>query len=269
MRHTPRFNRGYTLIEIVVAIMVFSIIVLVFGIALTSSYDAAFVSKARSQTAVTLQNAMDIIEKDVRYSVEFNGTTEAPYTDLYGRSTTQSANSYIWNYNGLGDDSRVLILSNYASSMRSSSDARRPIYIKRVDANLIYSCTNMPEYLPKLQYRTIYFLQDKKLYRRILTDTTTAICDGQTQAQKQSCPATAFSGTTPAICKARDEIVAQNVSAFSVTYYKDADTLVDNQYRPNGESFLIEADLVTVKLTLKMPPRNEAQTTTLQITRIN
>ena len=186
MFRTQDSSRGYSLVELVVSITVFSIIVIVFGIAVTSAYHEAFASKARSQTTTALQTAMDIIEKDVRYSVEFIGVAKAPYGDIYGRRNTQGAN-FAWNYNGYNAKSRVLILANYASNQREASSIRRPIYINK--PNTFYNCSSQPEYLPKLQYRTVYFVNHGVLYRRILIDTTSPRCPGPKLSQKQSCPA--------------------------------------------------------------------------------
>ena len=47
MFRTQHSSRGYTLVELVVSITVFSIIVIVFGVALTTAYHEAFDSKAR------------------------------------------------------------------------------------------------------------------------------------------------------------------------------------------------------------------------------
>ena len=107
------------------------------------------------------------------------------------------------------------------------------------------------------------------LYRRILIDTTSPRCPGQKLAQKQSCPASAFTASKPAVCQARDEAIAKNVRVFAVQYLKDDDTPVARQYTTGGESHLVEASRVKITLTIAAPPSSETQSTTLSITRIN
>lgn len=266
MSRTRHFNYGYTIVELVVSITVFSIIVVIFGVALTNAYHEVFISKARSQTTTVLQTAMDIIERDVRYSIEFNGATSTPYNDLYGRGGTMAPN-YTWNYTGTGSNARTLILSSYASSQRNVSSARRLVRIDK--STTFYSCSLESEYLPKLQYRTVYFVKDAVLYRRILVDMSSPRCPGQNVAQKQSCPASVFTASKPAICQARDEAIAKNVQAFTIQYLKDDGTPVEHQYAAGGENYLVEASSVSISLTVAALPSNNTQSTTLLVTRIN
>lgn len=268
MFRMQRTSGGYTLVELVTVISVFSLIVITFGITLTSSYGSAFESKARSLADVSLQNAMDVIEKDVRYSTGFNNATSAPYYDIYGPGTVQIGGSgYIWNYRGSSPNSRTLILSNNASTARSRDNTRRPLFVNQPFG--LISCMSGKEYLPKLQYRTIYFVRDRILYRRIVTDTSTSLCAGQPAiSQKQSCPREAFAGTKPAVCKARDEAIARNVNKFTVKYYQNITTPIANQYATGSED-LSDAEHVEVSLTVSMPPSSKTRTSTLLITRIN
>ena len=266
MSRTRHFNYGYTIVELVVSITVFSIIVVIFGAALTNAYHEVFISKARSQTTTALQTAMDIIEKDVRYSIEFNGATSAPYNDPYGRSNTIVPN-YTWSYTGTNPNARTLILSSYASNRRDVSSVRRLVRINK--PTTFYNCSLEPEYLPKLQYRTVYFVKDAVLYRRILVDMSSPRCPGQDIAQKQSCPASAFTASKPAICQTRDEAIAKNVQAFTVQYLKDDGTPVEHQYAAGGENYLVEASSVSISLTVAALPSNNTQSTTLLVTRIN
>lgn len=264
MFRTRRSSAGYTLIELVVAMSVALILLVFFSIAFVNAYHDTFTSKAVSQADVGLQNAMDIIEKDVRYSIGFKPRNDAPFYDSYGTGTSSLPSNYYWNYTGSGSDSRVLVLANYATNQRSESSTRQNIFTNTSQ----YDCATQMSYQPKLQYRVVYFVKDKVLYRRILTDTATALCPGQqAQAQKRSCPSEVFSGAHTG-CFARDEAIARNVSKFSVDYFNDGEAM-ETQYQTDGEEDITAADSVRITLSLTMEPSKITRSNTLNITRVN
>lgn len=265
MSRIRHFSSGVTVVELIVVMVVMGILLTYFAAVLTSLYGESFIVKARSQADSTLQAAFDIIEKDIRYSVAFKHSNQAPFVDTFGMSTTEGAN-YTWSYSGSGAESRVLLLSSNAINQRSSSTIRRPVYARTTS----YNCAEQMVYQPNIQYMTIYFVRDSVLYRRILTDVTTDRCPGQTMAQLQSCPAVAVEGGLGAgsLCKARDEAIAQNVTALKVDYYDSNGDALENQYIPGHKDSVDGATGVNV--TIKIAPNSEVERSrSMRITRVN
>lgn len=265
MQHTNvTASWGFTLVELVVSMTVVSIIMLTIGVMFTSSYQEAFKTKGQSEADNSLQSAFDIIEKDIRYSISFNGTSGVnPFIDRYGMSTNAQSTPYGWNYS-----LPSLILTSYASNQRSSAVARHPVYENSPISG--FNCTNLKMYQPKIRYMTVYFVRDSSLYRRILVDKTTPRCNNEEVAQKQSCPMDAFnSGTVNSSCEARDEELAQNVSALSIEYYNSSGDRIPQQYTPGGTEHIAEAQSVKMTLRITPPPGNHSRSRTMQITRIN
>ncbi len=262
IRHS---SSGVTVVELIVVMVVMGILLAYFAAILTSLYGESFIVKARSQADSTLQAAFDIIEKDIRYSVGFRHTNQAPFVDTFGMSTAEGS-GYNWSYNGSGAENRTLLLVSNASNQRSSSTIRKPVYARTTS----YNCLEQMVYQPKIQYMTVYFVRDNVLYRRILIDTITDRCPGQTMAQLQSCPAAVVDGglSATSACKARDEAIARNVTTLAVEYYDSNGDALENQYVSGHENDINDA--LGAKVTIKIAPNKDVERSrSMRITRVN
>lgn len=259
MRHTRAFSasvsRGVTLIEITIVIVIMPVIVTSFVFVLSSTLHNAHETAARAEYQSSLALAVDRLEHDIRLATAFNSNIGAPFSDSY-----QPVSG--WNYSGTGPDNRVLILSLPATTVRDGAATRTTVY----EDSPAYNCTTELRNNPVLTYRAVYFVEDTTLYKRFLTDTSTATC--APQIQKQTCPA-ADIASWPSSCEARDEVIATNVSQFSVDYLQHGlATPLPDQY--SDASAVALANSVKISLALSKNSSSEITTdTTVTIARIN
>lgn len=237
MNHTNH-ETGYTLIELLTTMVILAILAgSVFMIYMDSYRDST-----RKSVQATLdsssQIAMSVIEHDIRYSFSYNTALPIGFTDPYGSDNSGTPITY----KGASATSRALILAQYATTTNSLSNTRQSIYIQAT-----FNCgTNMYDN-PKLPYTILYFIRNSTLYRRILTDTTTSTCNPP-QYQKQSCPPE----VTPwnMLCKTADEVIADHVTNFSVSYYSGSDTTPTDVYSSSDPAILDTMDSAEITLTL-------------------
>lgn len=279
---------GYTLVELLVAILLVGVVLSVFISAQLSMANTATRQRAQLSMISESQTALSIIERDVRLALAFETTLPAPFSDTYGPTNTNEGWTGSWTYKGNipsdpGSPQKALILRQNSSVLHPFALNRTPVYIQGFVTNPYaateptYNCTTgvsgalTINY--KLPYIQLYFVRNNTLYRRIITDTATALCNGP-QYQKTSCPR---EDTTPATsCKAKDEAIAQNVKAFSVTYYEQLDTptptFIDlNAYNSSDPAIFKEVTNVLVSITLEERPagKPETVTQTIRVSRIN
>lgn len=279
---------GFTLVELMVAVILSGIVVTIFISALMTMVSTAVLQKTQLELSQRNQIALDVIERDIRLATAFE--TAIPYTtfdDDYGPSNTDEGWTGSWAYGGTDANHRVLLLAQRATPGSPLAAARTPVYIRgsatnvyaALDASLnctVYNASTNPTgaltYNPKLPYYLVYFVRDNQLFRRTLTDTTTSLCDGQQQYQKQSCPAV---DTTPAAsCGAYDEKIADDVAAFTITYFSLDDDAVPTDidaYASSDPTILREISNAVVTLQLQKTINGEQRTSTLsvRVSRVN
>ncbi|MDO4773741.1 MAG: prepilin-type N-terminal cleavage/methylation domain-containing protein [Candidatus Saccharibacteria bacterium] len=251
MRLTHHINQhGMTVIELMVSLVVIMVILLTFSVIFTHAYTDILVSNAKTTLASRTMHALSFIEHDVRTAREFLETAPSVYNDPYG--PTPGAQ---WNHRGNGSKSRVLLLDQYATTSPSLSPHRLPVYTRGT-----FACHDIHQkrYNPQLHYLSLYFVKDRTLYRRILTDTTTPLCPGETQAQRQSCPPQLHPASRHHSCQARDEVIATDVEEFIVQYHTQTSPITD-AYTKSGA--VVDADYITV--TLRLTDTTHADTTSL------
>lgn len=239
MRHTRAFSAsssaGVTLVEVMIVIVMIPLIIIAFIFVLDNTLYSAHQTAARAEYQSAIARATDRLEHDIRLASAFNSDISGSFSDDYAPVAG-------WTYAGTGTDDRVLILSLPATTVRDGASSRTTVY----EDTAKYNCTTQLQNNPVLTYRAVYFINQGTLYKRFLTDTTTDSCG--VQIQKQSCPA-ADIASWPASCGARDEIIATNVSRFSVDYLQyGLDTPLPNQYDDVASVTLARS--VQISLTL-------------------
>lgn len=257
---------GVTIVElsIVVALIPLVIvgIVVILQLTLSDSKKVALQSTYDSEAGFSA----DWLEHDVRFASEFKSNIASPYTDVYPPAGG-------WKYQGSGPNNRVLILSSPASTSKQGNSTRVLSYKKDLrTVGVPFNCTNQLTYNEILKYNSIYFVKDKTLYKRYITDTTSPLCNDQ--IQKQSCPSELRASWSPK-CKASDEIIAENVTKFSVDYFAASGTNpainspIEDQY--SDPTSLNEAEAVEINFVITQPNHANpiSSNNTIRITRVN
>lgn len=251
-----RFTAGVTLVELALVITIMPLIITSFVLVLDKTLADARHSALQANYDGDSAFAADWLEHDIRLAAQFNTDISSQFSDPYEPGGG-------WDYSGSGSNDRVLILSLPATTVRDGSDSRDIVH----EDSGTYNCTTELVYNPILTYRAVYFVDNGTLYKRTLTDTTTATCNSQ--VQKQSCPA-ADIGSWPTICEARDEVLVTDVSQFSVNYYPAHDTdVLPDQY--TGSEPLNVAQAAEITLTISEPGASTPVTSkiTLKTSKVN
>lgn len=287
-------DAGFTLIELLIAITLSTIVITVFVSALMSMVRTVTIQKTELELSQKSQLALDTIERDVRVALAFDTTPltvsgYTTFTDSYGPTNTDDTWSGTWSYKGTDASHRVLILRESATTTNPLSTSRSLTYAQGNIANpyaelntslncTAYNASTAPSgaltYNPPLPYYLIYFVRDNNLYRRILTDTTTPLCNSQ--YEKQSCPAA--DASPHANCQANDELIVQDVAAFTVAYNSitydasGAATVSDlDVYSSSDTGILNEISNIYVTLQLQKSVYGSPRSSTLsvRVSRVN
>ena len=265
-------SSGFTIVELLVALPLVVMVLGVFVASLITAFRTTNVSKVQLDLNNAAVLALNTMERNVRYSNNYTTGITAPYTDPYGPSNTDGTWTGTWSYKGDSATNRVVILKSYATTENIFSPTRKTVY----NDDLAYDCSATGTlYLnSQLPYYTIFFVNNQTLYRRIITDNnTTAVCNGP-QYQKQTCPNGA---TRVARCKANDEVVATNVTSFSIDYFVQRDTptptfdQITDAYSSTDPTILDGADDAVINLTLSKQIAAEPVTATfsLRMSKVN
>jgi hypothetical protein len=256
-------------VELIIVIVVIGIIFPVFSALFVNTYHDAYVADNKTKASTMILQALSYINEAAVSTNDFQTGISSPFTDAYGPNDLGSSGAQAWTYKGKSSTNRVLITQNYATTVNALNTGRQPVF----ENTAAFNCTTQMSYQPQLVYMTIFFVKNNTLYRRILTDTTTAVCAGNTQQQKQSCPPYIASGSLDATCKANDEILATNVTGFSVDYFQIASdgtsTQIDPTYASSDPTILTAADYINLTITASANSGGTTTTMTQRMTKVN
>lgn len=254
-RSNSAYRPGITIIELLIAIVIISSTLVGMILMLTRAMSDARFAATRTELDSKLSLALTRLEDDVQLATQFEGDIAGPYADTYAPVGG-------WDYSGDSATERVLILSMPATVDRSGTPGRILTY--QNDAS--FNCTTELTYNPVHTYRTVYFVDNQTLYKRFVTDTTTSLCNAQ--VQKQTCPADQI-GSWPAECEARDEVIATNITEFSIDYVLGGESeAIPSQYTDPQLIRDSKAAIVTLRMGSSSPSAPES-IATLRLTRVN
>ncbi len=265
-------SAGFTLIEIGIIVPILIVTVLIIFDALFAMIRASEVESGKIDLTFDKQTAINNVESDVILASLFLPSVDSGMTtDPYKPTTNGNA----WSYLGDSSTSRVLIARLYSTTLNPLDANRQPAFIGN-PAGSECNATNI-YYNNVQQYNAIYFVRDSNLYRRRLIDKTTLLCDPG-QYQKFSCPSQDYLtskglGTRNGTCQADDELLAANVSSFTVQYYssKTSTTPLDVYAVSADPDLVTTAADAEITLTLSKKVSGETITTTskLRMSKLN
>jgi type II secretory pathway pseudopilin PulG len=225
MRHIQRINsvmknqQGLTIVELTIVLVLMGLLMPILFVFLVNTYKDTFIFDDKVKTSTETKQALWYMEDNIKVSNAFLTKVPSPYTDVYGIGDTVSANAgQLWSYKGVppSDGKRVLISQSFATNDNTLNTGRKPVFIKPAELTV---CGGQMWYQPQLSYISVYFVKGTTLYKRVITDRASALCENNVQQQKQSCPPT-ITQSRDASCQANDEVLVNNVSSFSVQYFQ-------------------------------------------------
>ena len=251
-----------TLTEVLVTMVILGLVLSVFVFALILMYRTSAEKTQKLEMDISARDAINRIEQDGRYASSFMTTAPTDrFKDSFGEfDNIQSA--YQWSHKGAANNSnkRVLLLKSYAISTNQYSTQRGHVFINAAG----YNCGNELQLNPKLSYVTIYFVKAETLYRRVLVDNKTQTCWSAKPSERQSCPESA-KGFWPKSCEVYDEVIANDVKAFKITYRTAAQSVISNAYTSSDPGVLNVAEYIDVDLVIGRTISGQLNTTTANI----
>lgn len=179
MKLRTRNQKGFTLVELIVVMLVMSVLSLMLANFIATWLQSETNTQKRADLLTNAQNALDTVTEDIRMSGSVDANNRWP--DTYGPGGSQF---------GWTSGSQVLVLAKTAVTSSNAVIFSDPSnYITQKD-------------------NAIYYLSGTTLYRRILKSTDA------TDAAKTTCPPANATASCPA-----DKTIATGVSAFAVSYY--------------------------------------------------
>lgn len=256
-----------TIVEVLVVIVILGVLFPIFSFIL-ATYRDTYTLEDQLKMNTSTKQALWYIDDNVRVASAFMATVPSPFTDAYGAHNEGTAGAEAWSYKGDSGSNRVLITKSYATTTNSFNTGRQPVFMDTPEFN----CTTQMNYQPQLPFTSVYFVNDETLYRRVLTDTTSALCAGNAQQQKQSCPPYITSGLH-ASCQANDEALLANVTTFSLAYYQvsqdGSSTAIDPGYTSTDPEILAEADYAILTIGTSTRGGTVTNEVTQRITKVN
>lgn len=240
-----RFDRGLTVVELIVSISVSSIILLALVPIIVSFFGNFGYLMAKLRVNNALLAASSQVEGDLIRSMSMmqkptiNDGTKL--NDLPGGSEA--------DYRGTGANSRILILRQPATTKNYSDPSREVIY------NSTNDC--MSPNTPPVVFESVYFVSGGSLYKRTLSshDPSQTFCFNQKSYQKTSCKT--GSGTD---CYQKDIKVLDRVKKFSVEYYNTPIATAPESYASTPDR--IPVDATTAKVVLQVEEKTSQGTIT-------
>jgi type II secretory pathway pseudopilin PulG len=260
------YDDGFTLVEVgIIMPMLIVIVIGLFGVLFAMIHSSA-IEKVNIAITYDAQKVLTAFEGDASLTSAFLPTSDTTVADPYKPTT----NGNQWSYLGDATTSatRVLMMRVYNTSTNPYSTTRTPSYLSAL------GCTESTIYLNSvLQYDVIYFVSGSNLYRRTDIDTTQATC--LTPYQKQSCPSLDTLGLSSrdAACVVDDELIAKDVTAFSVDYFaSDSETVPLDVYSTGADPDLVTTAttvVITTTITRKAYGDNLTGSSTIRVSRLN
>lgn len=217
-----RDQRGLTLIELMVVMIVMSILSLTLANFVITWLQASSMSQLRANLLTNAEYALDTVGDDIRLSGAVDATNRWPDANGPG------GNQFGWASSG-----SVLVLAKAATDKSN---------------NIIFSDT--AKYISQKD-NEIYYVSGGTLYRRTLESTDA------NDAAVTTCPPASATSSCPA-----DKTVATGVTSFAVTYYDADQNIVSADNARSVQLAItlaskLNTQTITATYTTRMVFRNE------------
>lgn len=205
--HRLKLQSGFTLVEVMVVAPIVLIVIAVFIGIIVNLTGEILVTRGTNTIAFSTQDALDMIEQDVRVSVGFLATNSiTPLVSPQGYNNGTQAFP-----NASTSTGSKLVLRSVGLTDTSNAN-RRPVWL--TDQPVPCNSSNVRQNSVLLM-NTIYFVRENTLWRRSVLPPDYATVGCSMPDQQPSC----HPSQTASICVTRDTRVLDNVSEFSLSYF--------------------------------------------------
>lgn len=237
-------SRGFTLVELLVVVPSTVIVIAVLVAFLISLYGSLLVKNGRQQLEIDAQSALFSIRDDPFFAARFAGDNQTGTSDAYAPGGS---------WNAIADDALIIYEASFDANRQN--DGRQLIY----ERDQPYPCGDPSVNENQYSLNTlIYFVSGTTLYKRVLIPDQTLNCD--TTFRLQTCPSNHATANCPA-----DTVVAENVSAFDLTYYNRSGVVMSASSLQSNPELFLQVQRADISLTLQKNFNAEPTTVTAAI----
>ncbi|MCA9328610.1 type II secretion system protein [Candidatus Saccharibacteria bacterium] len=243
-RRNIQNESGYTIVELLIAIPLASIVLVVMMSALFSYYINVYAEAARSNLRTSGQalliNLQDELLFTIAYGEHLDVNLSDPYAPSGGWSYNSSPQTLIINEVALDstrrDDDRHIVRRKVVSNCASASEASNPVALN----NIIYFVEDNPgsdyDSLVKRTVTPNYNLCGIDSVTKLPCTPTSSTC--KANAKTTTCPA---ANVNTGVCKGADSTLTDKVKGFSIKYFSENNI---------ETSYPSDADKLEISLTL-------------------
>lgn len=212
-------NHGFTLIEVLVVAPLIILLIGAFISAIISMTGSVIASKASGNLTLNIQDTLNQIDTDVKFSKSYLATNSVTLT------SPQGYNDDTTDFKNVGTNGNMLILESNATTSNPLNSGSSPIY----QSNQPNACNSpLVTNNTSLLVNIIYFVKNNVLWRRVILPGNYASVSCVNGAignpwQRPSCAPS----INDAFCKAQDQRLVDGVQsgAFDISYYTAADSV--------------------------------------------
>lgn len=207
---------GFTLIEVLVVAPIVILMIGAFIVSVVTMTGTALRAQGNNDLIHNVQNALNMIEQDVRTSGAFLAQTNIPLQpgqSLSGTGTT--------SFKNVAASERAIILSTAATTKSPFDPQKSLVYLKSQPNACGSAQLSQNEILP---VNIVYYIKDSTLWRRSVAPKDYDVLGCTLPWQLPSCTPSS-TGVLPAFCKAQDIKLLEGISLadFKIDYYAFAD----------------------------------------------
>jgi len=261
-------NRGFTLVEMLIVAPMVIIIIGIIIVSIVTLTGESLAEGGRAQLLNDVQDSLDRIEADVKFSGSYLSTNN------FTPTAPQGADNAAQKFVSVASGNDTLILNSFFTTTNPAISTRTLVYIPDTP----FACNDASIVQNQVMTNNIvYFVKDSSLWRRTVATSTYAskACLNTTIWQQPSCPE-ALMSTNTSLCIAQDELLLSGVepSDFIVEYFLSASdaTPASGTENSDPDARQIAIDKAsTIQITLKgnrvYAGRDITQQGTIRVTR--
>ncbi|HET8884117.1 MAG TPA: hypothetical protein VFM68_01460, partial [Candidatus Saccharimonadales bacterium] len=272
---------GFTLVEVLGVAPIVILVIGGFVALMVSMVGSVLATRDQNKMMYDSQNAMTMIEQDVKLSGMFLAGNEIPAPSPQGYNDGAGAiNSFSNVATASGTIGPMLILRTFTTDINPLNSDRQTVYTNQPS----FSCNaNIKTNNQRFTSNTIYFTKENSdgsdtLWRRTLMQQgygTPDLCMTGEPWQQPSCAPGVAKGS---YCEVDDIRVADNVTSFYIEYFNGAEdttpslSAANSNYTVNTRNDLLESiDTIRVNLTIGdyIAGRYVSTTVATRATRLN
>jgi len=218
--YLPSTKSGFTIVEILIVAPIVILVIGIFVSTIVSMTGEVLATRAANTLAYNAQEALNLIEQDVKLSGAFLATNNITLQLGQGYDNDTTA------FKNVGTNGTMLILNTYATTSNPLTASRDLVYASDQPNSCGSAAVN--QNLPVMM-NIVYFIKDSTLWRRVIAPSFYAMVGCSVPWQQPSC-VPGYNPTTYPFCKTQDMRLVDGIASggFNVEYFPSPSSATAN-----------------------------------------